>query len=397
MARYRIQNRAVAIKEETTEGVHATPTLAANALRLENARWDFESETEEVDEHQDGIDAGDPIPIQGPVNLGFGVRLRGVATPGTSVPEWDAVMQAMGFARTDLAAAEAGTAQAGAATSITLRATASAVNDAFVGMPIKLTGGTGSGQWNVISAYNGTPKVATVLHAWATNPDITTTYDIPANSVYRPASQGLKTFSIRSYDKARTTATNSRLIQASGAVADGQLVLPTRGIARLASVRFRGLLEAAPSNVADPGAATFPAGTIQPVPFRGATVRLGSAAVAFAAVQFNIGAGAELEDDPAAAFGYGPAGIVRRQITFTVDPLLDLLSTYNAIQDWIDAAKRAFSAMWNLAGTAGKRMAVAAPSLLITRGSDGDSRGTTTTPIEGRATGDDTGLYLCVF
>lgn len=69
------------------------------------------------------------------------------------------------------------TAQAGAATTITLDASASAVNDFYKNDIIILTGGTGVGQARFISAYTGSTKIATVT-TWATNPDATTTFSI---------------------------------------------------------------------------------------------------------------------------------------------------------------------------------------------------------------------------
>jgi len=73
----------------------------------------------------------------------------------------------------------AGTAQGGGANSITLSASASATNDLYNGEAIQITGGTGFGQnANIITAYNGTSKVATVRDTWVTNPDGTSTFVI---------------------------------------------------------------------------------------------------------------------------------------------------------------------------------------------------------------------------
>lgn len=71
---------------------------------------------------------------------------------------------------------ELGTAQSGAAGTITLAAGANANDDYYIGQIIKLTGGTGSEQARIIEDYNGTTKVATVSPNWATTPDNTTTY-----------------------------------------------------------------------------------------------------------------------------------------------------------------------------------------------------------------------------
>lgn len=71
-----------------------------------------------------------------------------------------------------------GTAQAGAATTVTLDASASATDDLYNGQYLFLVGGTGAGQSRVIVDYVGSTKVATVDRAWATNPDSTSVFVI---------------------------------------------------------------------------------------------------------------------------------------------------------------------------------------------------------------------------
>lgn len=66
-----------------------------------------------------------------------------------------------------------GKATAGAAGSITLPAGASSVNNAYRGQTAELRGGTGAGTSRVITAYDGTTKVATVEPNWPTTPDNT--------------------------------------------------------------------------------------------------------------------------------------------------------------------------------------------------------------------------------
>jgi hypothetical protein len=65
-----------------------------------------------------------------------------------------------------------GTAAAGTnnTTHITLAAGASAIDDYYNGMVIRFTAGTGSGQVNIITDYNGSTRVATVTKAWGTAP-----------------------------------------------------------------------------------------------------------------------------------------------------------------------------------------------------------------------------------
>lgn len=68
-------------------------------------------------------------------------------------------------------------AQAGGASSITLDSGASATTDFYKGLSVAIIAGTGVGQaGRVITAYNGSTKVATVTPAWATNPGSTSVF-----------------------------------------------------------------------------------------------------------------------------------------------------------------------------------------------------------------------------
>lgn len=75
---------------------------------------------------------------------------------------------------------QSGTAQAGAAGTITLASGASSVNDYYNYQIVTLTGGTGAGQARIASDYVGSTKVLSVNGNWATNPDNTTTYTVTA-------------------------------------------------------------------------------------------------------------------------------------------------------------------------------------------------------------------------
>lgn len=79
-------------------------------------------------------------------------------------------------------AARTGTAQAGAATTITLDSGASATDGTYNETYVSITGGTGSGQIKRITGYVGSTKVATVDSAWTTNPDATSTFAIVNNA-----------------------------------------------------------------------------------------------------------------------------------------------------------------------------------------------------------------------
>ena len=70
-----------------------------------------------------------------------------------------------------------GTASAGAATTITLTG-ASATDNLYNHLQVRIQSGTGAGQIRTIVAYNGTSKVATVDRNWTTSPDNTSVFSI---------------------------------------------------------------------------------------------------------------------------------------------------------------------------------------------------------------------------
>ncbi len=61
---------------------------------------------------------------------------------------------------------------------IKLAATASAVDDAYNGMRLRIISGAGAGQARDITAYSGAGKTATVSPAWTTIPDATSVYSL---------------------------------------------------------------------------------------------------------------------------------------------------------------------------------------------------------------------------
>ncbi len=82
---------------------------------------------------------------------------------------------------------DAGVAQAGGASSITLASTASAVNDVYNGSLVTILAGTGSGQTRLISDYDGTTKVVTTSAAWSVTPDSTSVYAVLPTAAADPS------------------------------------------------------------------------------------------------------------------------------------------------------------------------------------------------------------------
>jgi lysophospholipase L1-like esterase len=84
-----------------------------------------------------------------------------------------------------------GTAQAGAASTITLAAGSSATNSYWNGKWVNIISGTGAGQSKYVNSYVGSTKVATIQGTWSVNPDATSVYQITGSPIVVGASTTL--------------------------------------------------------------------------------------------------------------------------------------------------------------------------------------------------------------
>jgi hypothetical protein len=109
---------------------------------------------------------------------------RGGATfTGETRAEWKATLSGAAGSLSPLilgGLVHGGTAQAGAAASITLDTLASATNDAYNGSYVLIASGAGAGQVRRVSDYDGTTKVATISAVWAVNPDANSVFQVIA-------------------------------------------------------------------------------------------------------------------------------------------------------------------------------------------------------------------------
>lgn len=181
------RKRVILAKLETTYGSDISPA-ASDAVLCSNLNLSpMEGSTVERDFIRPFFGASGMIRVENYVKLDFETELAGSGTAGTA-PEYGTLLKACNFSETITAAAITGTATAGAASTITLAAGASAVDDFYTGMTISIATGTGSGQAREIIGYVGSTKVATVSKAWTTTPDATSEYSIGANVMYTPNS-----------------------------------------------------------------------------------------------------------------------------------------------------------------------------------------------------------------
>ena len=386
MAAYRTQNRTVLAKIESASGTDAVPTVGANALRVEVPSFTPALDSLTTNEVTGALDDSAPIPGGGGAGLSMPVVLKGSGAAGTA-PEWGVLMEGCGLAETLRAADLTGTAQAGAAGSITLAAAATGI---LVGEVIETTGGTGPGQRRVITAWDNGTKIALVTPNWTVTPDATTTYAVKANALYVPASVGLDTLTLHDYAHSSVSGQDSKRRTCIGAQGNAQFTLPARGLVR-AQFDFSGKFTA-PTDVAHPGAATYDAQ--KAIAFAGADIALGGASTRFNSLTFDLGNQVQLDDDPRDAFGVDVAAIVKRQLSGRINPPVALLSVRNVFADFLASTA---SSLWVRYGTVdGNKLSFYFPEIRYQVPADEDVTGNLHEGIPFVSEVTDGGVYICV-
>ncbi|MET3132861.1 hypothetical protein AAKU55_003142 [Oxalobacteraceae bacterium GrIS 1.11] len=190
------RKRAILSKIETTYGVDSVPTGGADAILMSNLTVS-PMETTLVQRQNIKSYMGNNPSVLAAIyaKVSFEVELAGSGAAGTP-PPYNDLLRACGLSETILAAPLTGTSTAGSAGSMTLAAGASAVDGAYAGMTINITGGTGAGQSGVVASYVGLTKVATLTAPFGVLTDATSVYTVPAQVIYKPVSAGFESTTI---------------------------------------------------------------------------------------------------------------------------------------------------------------------------------------------------------
>lgn len=397
-ANFRTRNQLVLAKVEATTGTEETPTPSANAVRLSAFQFSADLEQIETNYFQGGLSQSPPETGGGAASATAGGLLGGSGTAG-SAPDLSPLLRACALSETLTASAVTGTAQAGASATITLAVGASGVNDAYRGMVIRTTGGTGSGQERVVTGYVGSTKVATVFPAWSTTPDATTTYSIDANVLYRPVSQSLETATIWAYLLNTVAASNARRRRIVGAAGSARFTLTPRGFPTM-EFTMRGQFAAAPDDVSAPSTPTFASATSTPI--IAATSHLGAAGATpaaskfqFSRVELDLGVQVDAFDDPSAAYGYDAAGAVSRTVSGTLAPPRRLTADGETFySDLVNSTDKV--AWFNWGQVAGKKISFLLPNVRFAAPRESDVRGYAALDVPFRAHGTDAEVWICL-
>lgn len=369
MSTYATLNRTVLCKVESSSGTDASPTVGSNAVLIENPQSNQTLNVFETNEVTGALDARAPIPTSANQSFSGRVYLHGSGAAGTTLPEIDPFLKACGLGVTALASDVTGTAQAGAASTITLAAGASATNDFYRGFVIVTTGGTGSGQTRLIRSYVGSTKVATVTPAWSTTPDATTTYAVKAGHRYRQTSTSIPTATIYEYLH-RNDGGDSKLRKHLGAAGTATFTMQVGSGCYWEFNMTGSIVE--PTDVTKPSDPTYQ--STRPVPFINATAcHLGGTSIKLNNFSLDLGNEVSQVENPNVQFGLDTATIVRRRTSGTFQAPLELQSVRNVFTSWRDGTETYLAAIWG--STAGNRFALLADHLIYTGASDADVNG----------------------
>lgn len=183
----RPQNSILLIKTQTAEGTAATPAASTDAVPFEADSLTFSNPfaSENSNEVTGSLVAGAPLVIGQPATIRFRSRVKGAnAAYSASVkPPLHAAFAICGLRGLFTAAVAAAALAAGTATTATLGIAFSATAQAYQGMPLILSAGTGSGHTPLVTDYTS-GKVATLSDSFSPPLDTTTQAAIPDNWTY---------------------------------------------------------------------------------------------------------------------------------------------------------------------------------------------------------------------
>jgi hypothetical protein len=386
----RLRNAAVAVKIEVTPGTDAIAGTPANVDWIgADCQVQFDQSAVPNSEMTGSLDRAPAIVGGLRPRLRLTMPLRGSGTAGTA-PEWGRLMQCATMQETLTAAAVPAAPlalTAGGASAVTLGATFGTTAQQYRGMPLAL-GAITSDQpaLSAISDYT-TGRVATLIHTVSTSFTTTQTAQIPINQRYSPTSDEtvFKTCTIYFFaDGMRWRFT--------GCLGTWSLDLTTGGIGQLSFDLVGTFL--------DYSATALPTGwntVIRPTAprFVAGACRMNGAIARVRALSVQAGVATVLPENPEATEGYDPAVPVERDVSGSLDPLMDTTVSVSRFNNFRNGTNMILGAI--LGSTPGNRFAIVLPSIRATAMNPGDRGSLGVDSIGFQADGADSPAFLTAF
>lgn len=337
-----IRNRfeAITFKIETTEGVDAVPTGAADAIPFTAGSWTNGSDTREIDNNEaTGTLAQGAPTIAGqavPLSFSFPVKGAGLGVNySASVrPPHDAVYIAAGWRGLFTAAIATAVATAGTTTSATLAAAFAAVAQAYRGMPFAVTAGPNAGETLLCSDYTAA-KVATFADLVPAAFTTVSSIALTANWTYAPTSPA--SAGARLTDQPSATVyryIDGKLRKFTGVRGQITLAGTSSGVV-VATFNGTGTY-AGETDAAVPSQPNLASHTA-PLVLQGANISeaflINRRPLPISQFNFDPSATIETPDDPNTVGGFGAAIIGGRVGRLTCDPLQTLVATRDTLAD----------------------------------------------------------------
>jgi hypothetical protein len=381
---FRLRNSVILVKVEATPGTPVIPSAGSDAVKVGDISVSLENDIITTNEVSGSLDEAPPIAGGIKAKLSFKVYLKGNGTPWTAF-DLDEVLQICGLQKTAtntaIPAALEACAAGGSTTAAVLGTSAGTTAQQYRGMPINFTG-TVAGP-SFISDYTA-GKSATLTDTMSGAIAATSSYQIPQNVLYRPASSSLVAATIYVY------ADQLQYIFA-GCRASCKFSGPTAKVPYL-DITVDGMYVSR-ADVAGPPAATYD-GTLAPV-FKGAVCTLNRLPLALSNLSIDIGNNVVFSENPNAAQGFDAPDIMSRKISGSMDPIHTSIATRDTVADLAAGTSRILHARW---GTAtGNRVAITAPAAIITKATPGDRNGMIIESIDFALPSADSGFFLCFY
>jgi len=381
----RTRNAAVLAKVETTNGTFVAPSAATDGVLVENPSISFNPQNVTTDEVTGSLDGRGPILGGMNAQVSFAVYLKGTGTAATA-PEFGDMLRACGWAETITAAAVPVAAEAcaagGTTTTVNLGTSASAVAQAYRGMPLVLTG-TVAAETFITDYTSG--KVATVTDTLSGAPGVSTSYQIPPNVLYSPASINIPSLSMEVF----MDGVRYRFKGARGTVS---FEFTAAGACK-ATFTFSALYE----GKADAAVPTVTYDGTRPGTFRNSHMSIARSLAALQTLSLDAGVELVFPANPNATEGFDPPDIVRRNMSGSMDPYATLVATRDLMAAFRAGTEQIVHARvtgGNASGT-GRRVALTIPAAFYTGYAPGDANGLMTEQVQFFPRGQDSGAFLC--
>lgn len=279
-------------------------------------------------------------------------------------------------------------ATAGTTTTFTGQSPQSATADAYLFMPVYLSGNPATPVFTQLVDYTAA-RVGTLPETMGTALTTSTKVSIPANVTYIPASSSLPWASAELYS-------DGRIWQLIDLVVDSLKITWNPGGGVMAEFSAKGKMYAAENDAAVPDAVYD---STRPGQWRGSKFVAARSAIAVNALSFDVANTLSFPDNPNDAEGFDAPFITERSATLSMEPNLTLQATRDNYVNFREGTSQIVYARLagGLAANAGQRIMQVAPAAIITARGFGEKEGRRTEQLTCFMDGFDRGFGLTFF